>query len=299
MRKNNKIKYLTLSLFTSSMILTSSCGLTGGEVLQRAAGAAINASSAYLVQITPQDEIQLGQQMSKQVASEFKVYTGNSALINYVRTIGADVVKYANRKNELTYQFYVLDSPVINAFTIPGGSVFVTTEALKYMKNEAELAAVLGHEVGHNEMKHTVSTIRRAMAAQGIAEGALRQGDSALVQIIAGLTLNLILNGYSRSQEKEADQVGVLLATKASYSPLALTGFLQSLSNATGGDPSRIVQLFQTHPGSAERIANINSYIAKNNITVKNPILNEIRFKNNIAVLPPKTDLKTVNTKPQ
>jgi predicted Zn-dependent protease len=127
----------------------------------------------------------------------------------------------------------------------------------------------------------------------------LRQGDSALVQIIASLTLNLILNGYSRSQEKEADQVGVLLATKASYSPVALTGFLQSLSNATGGDPSRIVQLFQTHPGAAERIANINSYIAKNNIKVTNPILNEIKFKNNIAVLPPKADLKTVNTKPQ
>jgi predicted Zn-dependent protease len=295
MLKNKKINNICLSLFTASVIGTSSCAMTGSEIVQRAAGAAINAGSAYLIPISAQDEIQIGQQEIRQVASEFKEYTANPALVSYVRSVGANLVKNATRKNELNYQFYVLDSPVINAFTIPGGSVFITTELLKYINNEAELAAVLGHEIGHNEKKHPVTSIRRAMAAQGLAQGALREGDSALVQIIASTTLNLILNGYSRAQEKEADTQGVLLSTKLGYSPQALTGFLKTLSDATGGEPSKLAKYFQTHPGSNERIANINNFIAQNHITVSTPFTNQAKYKQFVSVLPAKVDQKKVN----
>lgn len=299
MIKNNKFSLAALTFITASMIGTSSCGLTNSEIISRAAQGAINASAAYLTQITPRDEAQIGQQMMRQVASKFKEYTANPALISYVRSVGVQVVKNAVRKNEVNYQFYVLDSPVVNAFTIPGGAVFITTESLKYIKNEAELASVLAHEVGHSENKHTVSTIRRAMAAQGLAEGALRQGDSALVQIIASLSLNLILNGFSRSQEKQADETGVMLASKLGYSTQALSGFLQTLSKLSGGDPSNLVKLFQTHPGSSERITNINNFIAKNRIIITTPVTNETRYKQFISVLPPKIDLKRANTRPQ
>jgi predicted Zn-dependent protease len=299
MWKNNRLKYLSLSLLTASMIGGSGCGLTGGDVLQRAAGAAIGVSAAYLTPISVQDEIQLGQQMIRQVATEYKEYTANPALVSYVRSIGAKVAANASRKNELNYQFYILDSPEINAFTIPGGSVFITTEALKYIKNEAELAAVLGHEVGHNERKHPVATIRRAMAAQGLAQGALSSGDSAIVQMIASLSLNLILNGYSRTQEKEADETGVVLASKLNYNPQALSGFLNTLLSVYGSNPSKLVQLFETHPGPQERVTNINNFIAKNHITVTAPVTNSTRYTQAVSVLPPKIDLNKANSRPQ
>ncbi len=288
MMQNNKIKMFILSAVTASFIGTNSCGMTTSEIVQRAAGAAIGASSAYLTSISPQDEIQIGNQMKAQVFSQYKEYTASPSLVNYVRSVGNKVVAIASRKNEINYQFYILNSPEINAFTIPGGSVFITTETLKYIKNEAELAGVLAHEIGHNEKKHTISSIRRAMAAQGVAQGALSQNDPALVQLVASLALNLILNGYSRGQENEADETGTRFITRLGYEPRALSSFLQTLLSYYGKDPSKFVQLFQTHPGSQVRINNLNTLISKEKLIVSKPILNESVYKQYESVLPPK-----------
>lgn len=288
----NKKKYFILVLLSVSLSVLSSCGLSQEELLTRAGQAAINATGAYLTPITVQDEIQLGQQMITQVNTQYKEYTASPELVAYVRSIGAKVVTQALRKNELNYQFYVLDSSEVNSFTIPGGAVFITSEILKYMNNESELAGVLAHEVGHNERDHIASSIRRTLVAQGVAEGALKQGDSAILQGIAGVTFDLILKGYDRGQEKEADETGTSIIAKLNYLPTGVAGLLKTLSNLTGGkDDSGIVELLQTHPGSLERIDNINAYISKNNITVTSPLINEDVYKRAVSVLPPKVAL--------
>jgi predicted Zn-dependent protease len=289
----NKTKYLVLSLLTVAIPTLSSCGLSKEELLTRAGSAAINAAAAYLTPISTQQEIQIGQQMIGQVAQEFKEYTASPELISYVRSVGAKVVTQAERRNELNYQFYILDNTEVNAFTIPGGTIFITSEALKYIKNEAELAGVLAHEVGHNERRHPASSIKRALAAQGLAEGALREGDSALLQIIGNITLDLILKGFDRNQEKQADETGTSLIAKLNYDPNALSSFLKTLSDLTGGqDSSSIIQLLQTHPGSLERIENLKGYISRNGISVASPVLNEDVYKRAVAVLPPKVALR-------
>jgi predicted Zn-dependent protease len=288
-----RAKYLVLSVMTVAIPTLSSCGLSQSELLTRAGGAVISAAAGYLTPISAAQEIQIGQEMIAEVAQQFNEYTANADLVNYVRSIGAKVVTQAERKNELNYRFYILESPEVNAFTIPGGSVFITTEALKYINNEAELAGVLAHEVGHNENRHPAESIKRALAAQGLAEGALRQGDSAILQVIASVSLNLILNGFSRAQEKEADLTGTTIISKLNYEPTALASFLKTLSNLTGGkDDSSIVQLLQTHPGSLQRIDNINNFIRTSNIAVTSPITNADGYKRYASVLPAKVALR-------
>lgn len=291
MIKDKKIKALLLSITTLSILGTSSCGLSRQEIVTRAAQGAITASVAYLTPITPAQEIQIGQQAMVEVAKEFKEYTANADLVNYVRSIGDKVIAQASRKNELNYKVYVLDSPVVNAFTIPGGAIFITTECLKYMKNEAELAAVLAHEVGHNENKHPVESIKRSMAAQGLAQGALSSNDGAAIQLIAGVTLDLILKGFSRSQEKESDQTSAIILSKMNYDTDALSGFLATLLSLSS-DPNGLIKLFSTHPGSQERIESLEKYVTTKGIKNSNGNLNEAIYKRYISVLPPKVALK-------
>lgn len=291
MIKNKKIKALMLSLISIGVLGTSSCGLSRQEIVARAAQGAIAASVGYLTPISPAQEKQIGQQVIREVATQYKEYTANKELTAYIEGVAAKVFAQASRKNELNYQIYILESPEVNAFTIPGGAVFVTTELLKYLKNEAELVSVLAHEVGHNENKHPAETIKRAMAAQGLAQGALSSNDNVLVQLIAQVSLDLILKGFSRAQEKEADLTSAVILSKMQYDTDSLSGFLRTLLTLSK-DPGNFVKLFLTHPGSQERIDNLNRFIASKNIGNPSGATNESVYKRYVSVLPPKVNLK-------
>ncbi|MFN8578527.1 MAG: M48 family metalloprotease [Candidatus Sericytochromatia bacterium] len=291
MLKNKKIKALLLSLVSVSVLGTTSCGLSRQEIVARAAQGAIAASIGYLTPITPAQENQIGAQVIREVATQYKEYTGNKELVNYVRSVADKVFAQASRRNEINYQVYIVDSPEVNAFTIPGGAIFITTELLKYLKNEAELVSVLAHEVGHNENKHPVETIKRAMAAQGLAQGALSSNDNALIQLLAQVSLDLILKGFSREQEKESDQTSAVILAKMNYDTDSLSGFLKTLLTLSK-DPNGFVKLFYTHPGSQERIDNLNRFIASKHIQNSSGITNENTFKKYTSVLPPKIALK-------
>ena len=291
MIKSKKVKALLLSITTLSVLGTSSCGLSRQELVARAAQGAITASIAYLTPISAAQENQIGQQAIAEVAKEFKEYTANADLVNYVKSVGDKVISQANRKNELNYKVFILDSPVVNAFTIPGGAIFITTESLKYIKDESELVGVLAHELGHNENRHPVETIKRSMAVQGLAQGALSANDPAVLRIIAQVSLDLILRGFSRAQEKQADETGAVILSKLSYDTDGLSGFLRSLLSLSD-DPKGLIKLFSTHPGSQERIDNLNKFIANKNIKNENGTNNQSTFAKYMSVLPPKVSLK-------
>lgn len=289
MAKNKSIKLMILSALSITMIGTSSCGMSKEELAARAIQGVVTGTVAYLTPITPAQELQIGQEMIRQVASQYREYTANQDLVNYVRSVGAKVIEQGARRNELNYQVYILDSNEINAFTIPGGAIFVTTELLKYLNSEAELVAVLGHELGHNENRHPAESLKRAMAAQGLAQGAL--GDSSALRLAAQATLDLILKGFSRAQEKESDRTGALILSKLNYNTDALTGFLKTLLTVSS-DPSGVVKLFSTHPGSQERIDTLNQYITSQNIKNNSTTTNEDVYKRYVSVLPPKVSLQ-------
>ncbi len=276
---------LALSLFSTSFV---SC--TREEIIGRATNAAIGAGVGFIQSrlISPAQEVQMGEETRRQVLNQYRLYTASPELVNYVKSVGEKVKQNAERRDELNYRFDIVESNEVNAFTIPGGSIFITTEALKYMRNEAELAGVLGHELAHNEDKHALESLQRAMVAQGVAGGALSQQDNVLVQAAASLTLDLILKGFSRSQEKEADITGARLATSASYDEEGLLGFLQTLSSLSGGDPSGFFKFLLTHPGSEERIALLREFYSETDLEVANPVLGEAEYRQKISVLGPR-----------
>lgn len=283
------MKNTLLTSFLASALLLSSCSqISKEEIVDRATNAAIRGAITLVIPITPQQEAQIGEATKAQIFQQMKPYTQTPALVSYVQGIGNRLAQRAKRRSEVNYQFYVVDSPDVNAFAIPGGGVFVTTEALKYMRNEAELAAVIGHEIGHVDENHGTESIKRAMLLQNVAEGALSNNDPQLVKLLASIVLDLTLKGFSREQEREADRVGVELAVAQSYAPSGLTGFLNTLLQLSGGDPDGLWTFVATHPGSAERIGLLNTYIREKGLQPANPVLNEAQYLRQIAVLPPK-----------
>lgn len=281
-------KFLMASILTSSLLLSSCSQISKEEIVDRATHAAIRGAVTLIIPITPQQEAQIGEATKAQIFEQMKPYTHSPALVSYVQGIGNRLAQKAKRRNEVNYQFYIVESPDVNAFAIPGGSIFITTEALKYMRNEAELAAVLGHEIGHIDENHGVESIKRAMLLQNVAEGALSNNDPQLIKLLASVVLDLTVKGFSREQEREADRVGVELAVAQSYSPTGLIGFLDTLLQLSGGDPDGLLTFVATHPGSAERMGLLKGYIQEKGLNPSNPVLNEAQYKRQIAVLPAK-----------
>ncbi len=292
------IRKALLTTLAVTMIGTTTASCSREEIINRGIGAAIGAGVGLLQasSITPEVERQLGAQVRAQILQEYKLYTASPAVVEYVRSVGNRLAAQATRRNEVNYTFDVVDSREINAFAIPGGGIFVTTELLKYLNNEAELAGVLGHEISHVEDKHSQEALRRAMVTQGAVQGGL--SDSQILTAVASLTANLILRGFSRDQEREADRDGVKLATRFNYDEQALSGFLQTLLNVQGsGSGNGLVTLFQTHPNPEERITLIRQYITQNGIDVASPVTNAQGYKAQVAVLGAKLPL-TATTNP-
>lgn len=289
---------ILLPALAISLLSTSIFSCTREEIIGRATNAAIGAGVGFIQSqfITPAQEVQIGEEARAQVLQQYKLYTASPALVNYIKSVGAKLLPYTERKDELRYRFDIIESDEVNAFTIPGGSVFITTEALKYIRNEAELAGVLGHELAHNEDKHARESLQRALIAQGAVGGSLSNKDNIFIQAAASVTLDLILKGFSRSQEKEADITGANLATSASYDEEGLLGFLETLQNLSGGSSNGLFQFLLTHPATGERIDLLKQYYADTNLEVSNPILGTAEYQQQASVLGPRTPLEQTRT---
>ncbi|HEX9902282.1 MAG TPA: M48 family metalloprotease [Acidobacteriota bacterium] len=160
----------------------------------------------------------------------------------------------------MPYTFQVLDTPVVNAFAVPGGYIYVTRGLLAMMNSEAELAAVLGHELGHVNARHSVRKMSEMILIQvGLAIGSAINDTFAELAGIAGIGIQLLYLKFSRDDERQADALGVDYARKASYNPGPMIGFfgsLQKLGDLQGGHS--LPGFLSTHPLEAERIKNVN-----------------------------------------
>lgn len=209
-------------------------------------------------------EKNIGDSAVDEVLGKNPLYTRNPEIVRYVASVGAKLVNQSERTN-LDWRFYVVDSPQINAFALPGGHVFVTTAALRNLKSEAELAGVLGHEIAHVEQRHSVKQLQKTLMAQGIAIAAL--GDQgAGVQVAGQLAIGVAMNGYSRSQEDESDERGAELAAKAGYDPKGLLGFFDTLKQAHPDSPEWMAWA-SDHPRTGDRIENVQEHIKKKGLT--------------------------------
>lgn len=220
------------------------------------------------VALTPQQEIVLGQQGRKDVVAEFGGLYPNESLQSYIDDVGQSVVQQSEAsESPYPFEFHVLDAPeTVNALALPGGQIFITSGLLSRLDSEAQLAGVLGHEVGHVVARHGAEQLaRRQLGATLVgAIGVAASGDdpqSARQAALIAQAVNQLINlNYSRNDELESDRLGFQFMTKADYSPQGLVELMQVLSQAgeSGGRPP---EFLSTHPYPDNRIARLEEQI--------------------------------------
>jgi predicted Zn-dependent protease len=195
--------------------------------------------------MSDRQEVDLGKQMNQQLQSGDIRFSRNSQINRYVEQIGQRLVANSDRPN-LPFTFQVVEDDAINAFATLGGFVYIHTGLMKAAENEAELASVIGHEIGHITGRHLVQQMRQRAIANGVASAAGLERNAAV-----GIGLELALNRpRSRKDEFDADNRGLLAMTEAGYAPSGMVSFMQKLMQKRGSIPA----FLSTHPGTSDRI---------------------------------------------
>lgn len=197
-----------------------------------------------LSNISPRQEVALGQQIHEQMLRQGMRLVQNPAAQNYVSSIGARLVSVGERRG-LPYQFHIIQDRQVNAYATMGGFVYVTTELMRRAENEAELASVIAHEIGHIERRHVIRQLQEMAIAQGLMTVAGLDRDRGL-QIAMELAFR---RPRSREQELEADRYGLGLLARSNYDPRAMVTFLQKLQQEGGTPPT----ILSTHPSPRDR----------------------------------------------
>jgi len=247
-------------------------------------------SELHLVSFTPEEEIALGAEAFGPAVQQQGGFYRDKFLEAYVQSVGVRLARVSHRPN-LDYQYRVLNSSVPNAFALPGGFIVINRGLLVGLKNEAEMAMVLGHETGHVTARHALAGYQRGLATNMLLAGvSIAAGGTAGVMELSGITASLVNNGFTREQEREADTLGIDYMVKAGYNPEGAVQlqeyFYKELEG--GKNPMFLEGLFRTHPFSRERMDDSRAYIANRYpATVKNPnyTFNETIFQERTARL--------------
>jgi len=205
-------------------------------------------------------ETEIGRDVDSTVRAENKLLP-DTAWQNYLTNVGEKIVKVCDRPN-LPYEFHVIASDQVNAFAIPGGHVYFYTGILRMMDSEAELAAVMAHEISHVVGRHTAKQLQNAVGAQVVLQFTLGDRSKELVGQLTAAAMGLIFMGYGRSQELEADRFGLYYMEKAGYNPAGARTMFEKLASLSGKRKQGIgANLTSTHPDTQERIAKIDAQI--------------------------------------
>jgi Zn-dependent protease with chaperone function len=204
--------------------------------------------------ISQKQEIEMGQQVAQQLENHYGLVQDDE-IQDRVSRIGQKLLANGTRPG-LTYTFKVLNTPDVNALACPGGFIYVYKGLLDYMTSDDELAAVLGHEIGHIEKRHTVHQMEQQMALSlltllaGVASGDPRAG-----MVLASTASQALMAGYSRKDEREADQEGFRLSTLAGYNPYGSYVTMAKLEDMSKDMGNPGYGLFASHPEPEVRMA--------------------------------------------
>ena len=214
-----------------------------------------------IVLMSPAEEIAIDK---KQAPYQFSADYGpvqDSRLNGYINRVGLEIAARSHRPN-MPYSFRAVNAAYINAYAMPGGSIAVTRGILVELNNEAELAALLGHEIGHVNARHAAEASTKGMfanlllAGATIATSAAGYGSAAgLVQQLGSMSAGALLAHYSRDNEREADALGMEYMTRTGYTPRGMVELMEVLVRNGRENPSAIELMFATHPMSSERLA--------------------------------------------
>ena len=228
--------------------------LSGGALAQTPVKAGFNVFSAN-------QDIEIGRQSAAQAERQLPVLRDPS-ITGYVDRIGRRLAAVAPGP-KFPYTFKVINASDINAFALPGGPVYVTRGIVDAVRNEGELAGVMGHEISHVALRHGTNQVSKAYLAKagiGLLGGILGGGGTAtgsIMQAVGGFGLNALLLRFSRTAESQADIMGTQIMARAGYDPMAMASMLSMLREKQGRDPGRVAQFFSDHPSPANREARV------------------------------------------
>jgi predicted Zn-dependent protease len=250
------------------------------------------AVSATFSQITEEQEYYIGRSVAALILAQYPAYD-NPALNNYLNTLGQAIV-YSSDRPEIYagYHFLALDTEEVNAMSAPGGFIFISKGLIRRCKNEEMLASILAHEVGHVCRKHGLQAIKKSRLVDAFrvigTEAARRYGSEELAQLttafegaLGDVFETLVVRGYDRKYEFEADELAVKYDAAVGYSPQGLTDFLQTMvgdSSAASGKG-----WFKTHPSAEDRLEKAKGRIAALSSVPAAAAVRTARFEQTIA----------------
>lgn len=237
----------------------------GATLAWALSGCAVNpvTGERELALISESQEVQLGAQSAQQVARSIGV-VDDAALQAYVDRVGQALAANSERP-ELPWTFAVVDDPTPNAFALPGGYIFITRGLMSLLGSEAELAAVLGHEIGHVTARHSVSQLSRAQLAQlGLGLGSVLSPEVAQFGDLIGQGLSLLFLKYGRDDERQSDELGFRYMLEGGYDPAEMADVFAALMAASGAaEQTALPNWLATHPAEAERIETARARVAE------------------------------------
>jgi predicted Zn-dependent protease len=211
--------------------------------------------------VSESQEIQMGQQFSRQVEASLPLLD-DPGLQGYVESVGLALAAVSERPR-IPWSFKVVDDPVVNAFALPGGPVYLTRGILAYFSSEAEMAAVLGHEIGHITARHSVEQIsRQQLAGLGLAVGSALNRDVARYSGLASQGLQVLFLSYGRGDEHESDMLGIRYAGRGGYDVRESVTMHEKLDRIASMSPEEgVPSWLSTHPSSADRIDRLQAIV--------------------------------------
>jgi predicted Zn-dependent protease len=249
--------------------------VVSGAVLS-ALACAVNPATGEreLMLVSESQEIQMGLQADPAIVSQFGIYE-DEGLQQYLDQIGKKMAARSERP-DLPWTFRLVDDPVINAFAVPGGFIYITRGILAYFNSEAELASVVGHEIGHVTARHSAQQMSQQQLAQiGLIAGAVLVPDeySELVLGVGGAGMQLLFLKFSRDDERQSDDLGMRYMVRAGYDASEMPGVYTMLSRvSTAGGGERIPEWQSTHPNPENREQRMLAHLdtLRNNGTIVN-----------------------------
>jgi predicted Zn-dependent protease len=229
-----------------------------------AAGCATNpvTGKKQMTLLSEAEELAIGQQQDQEIRREMGVYD-DPELQRYVSDIGQELARKSHRPN-LPWSFTIVDSPAINAFALPGGYVYLTRGIMAYLADEAELAGVLGHEIGHVTARHAAQAYtRQAQANIGLTIlGIFVPGTQPFTEL--GATgLGVLFLRHGRDAELEADRLGVEYGSSAGYDPTGVPRFLATLARVSAMSERGVPNWLSTHPDPGSRVTKAEPFAGK------------------------------------
>ncbi len=259
-------------------LLLAACALAAALALQGCAQSPATGRNIFTGGLSPEDEVKLGREQHPEIVGEFGGEYDDPELRAYVNSLGRLLARTSELPN-LDWHFTILDSPIVNAFALPGGYVYMTRGLLALADNEAELAGVLAHEIGHVTARHSAERYGQSVLGTAAALGVgLLLGSEVAAQATSSAAQLAVLS-YSRDQEFEADTLGVRYLARTGHDPNAMATFLRRLLGHSryeaqlAGRPEAAdaFDITQTHPRTADRVQRAIQQAGGRN--VNNPIV--------------------------